>query len=78
MKTAISIDNAVYQQAVLAALHMGISRSRFFTLAAEEYLHNHDGDEITKQLNAYYDVNPSKLDAGLKKAARKALSAEDW
>jgi hypothetical protein len=78
MKTAISIDNAVYQHVVLTALRMGISRSRFFTMAAEEYLHNHADDEITRQLNEYYDSNPSTLDTGLRKAAHKLLASEDW
>jgi hypothetical protein len=35
-------------------------------------------DDITQKLNAYYDVNPSKLDSGLKANAHKMLAEEDW
>jgi len=35
-------------------------------------------DEVTKELNKYYEDHDSSLDDGLKTAAYKLLTQEDW
>jgi hypothetical protein len=56
---------------------MGVSRSRLYTLALEEYLRNHRSDSITEQLNRYYK-NHKTPDEGFREAAYTLFSREDW
>ncbi len=51
MKTAISIDDKLLQASDKAAKRMGVSRSRFFSIAANELLRKQREDEITRRLN---------------------------
>jgi antitoxin component of RelBE/YafQ-DinJ toxin-antitoxin module len=78
MKTAISIDDRIYRHAEDAAAQMGLTRSRLYTLAIEEYLHNHQADAITERLNAYYKNHKTVLDDAIKQAAYDLFSREEW
>jgi hypothetical protein len=78
MKTAISIDDGVYRNAEDAALRMGLSRSRLYTLAIEEYLYNHQTDIITGRLNQYYKDHKAVLEDDIKQAAYELFAREDW
>jgi hypothetical protein len=78
MKTAISIDEAVYRHAEDAAVEMGLTRSRLYTLAVEEYIRNHRNDGITERLNHYYDGHKAVLDDDIKQTAYDLFSREDW
>jgi hypothetical protein len=78
MKTAISIDTDVYQNAEAVAAVMGVSRSRLYTLALEEYLGNHRSESVTERLNEYYEHRASTPDEGLKQAAYALFSREEW
>jgi hypothetical protein len=78
MKTAISIDTDVYQDAEDAAAGMGVSRSRLYTLALEEYLRNHRSESVTERLNEYYGHRTFTPDEGLKQAAYALFSREEW
>ncbi|MDR0623099.1 MAG: hypothetical protein LBG10_01555, partial [Treponema sp.] len=69
MKTAISIDTGIYRDAEAAAAVMGLTRSRLYTLALEEYLRNHREEAVTEQLDRYYKNHPGTKDEGLKQAA---------
>lgn len=60
MKTAISIPDAVFQQADLFAKRKAISRSELYTRAVRAYLEREG--HVTEQLNAVYDTEESKLD----------------
>jgi antitoxin component of RelBE/YafQ-DinJ toxin-antitoxin module len=78
MKTAISIDDEIYQDAEDAAVRMGLSRSRLYTLAIEEYLYNHQINTITERLNQYYKDHKAVLDDDIKQAAYDLFTREDW
>jgi antitoxin component of RelBE/YafQ-DinJ toxin-antitoxin module len=78
MKTAISIDEVVFSNAENAASEMGLSRSRFYALAVEEYIKNHRSDTITEQLNHYYKNHKTVLDDDVKQAAYALFAGEDW
>jgi hypothetical protein len=78
MKTAISIDDGVYRNAEDAASRVGLSRSRFYTLAIEEYLYNHQTDIITGRLNQYYKDHKAVLEDDIKQAAYELFAREDW
>ncbi|CAN5115392.1 ribbon-helix-helix protein, CopG family [soil metagenome] len=52
MKTAISIPDETFDRATRRASALGMSRSQFFTLAAQRYLDQLDADSLTEQIDA--------------------------
>jgi len=62
MKTAISLDGSLLQQADQTARAMGLSRSRLFSVALEAYLRSREQDKMIEQLNQVYSdpANPDK------------------
>jgi metal-responsive CopG/Arc/MetJ family transcriptional regulator len=54
MKTAISLDGTLLQQADQAARAMGLSRSRLFCVALEAYLRSREQEKMIEQLNQVY------------------------
>jgi metal-responsive CopG/Arc/MetJ family transcriptional regulator len=55
MKTAISLPDTLFDRAEQTAQYMGVSRSRLFANALEEYIARHDGEKITQKLNEVYE-----------------------
>ncbi|HEX4228018.1 MAG TPA: hypothetical protein VHZ07_05065 [Bryobacteraceae bacterium] len=54
MKTAISIDDALLQQADETAKLMGLSRSRLFALAVGDFLQRQRREQMLLRLNEVY------------------------
>ena len=54
MKTAISVEDDLLKKADQAARQMGLSRSRLFSLALEDYLRHRRNEEMTERLNRVY------------------------
>jgi metal-responsive CopG/Arc/MetJ family transcriptional regulator len=82
MKTAISLSDTLFEKAEKTAHYMGISRSRLFAMALEDYIVRHNGDMITKKLNEVYekiDANEfsRELDVGLE-SLRNLTKNDTW
>lgn len=71
MKTAISIPDAVFQQADRFAKRKAISRSELYTRAVRAYLEQEE--HVTEQLNAVYDTEASKLDIVLEELQYRSV-----
>ena len=54
MKTAISVEDTLMEEADKAAAEQGVSRSKLVSLALEEYLKKRRGEQITAKLNEIY------------------------
>jgi hypothetical protein len=46
--------------------------------ALTEYVAKHIGSRVTEQLDAVYSAEPSKLDAQMRRAARRTLKRNNW
>ena len=55
MKTAISLPDALYEDAEQTARAMGIPRSQLFARAVAEYIARHRRERITERLNKVYE-----------------------
>jgi metal-responsive CopG/Arc/MetJ family transcriptional regulator len=82
MKTAISLSDSLYEKAEKTARYMGVSRSRLFVMALEDYITNHNGEMITKKLNEVYEkISPDEfardLDVGLE-SLRNLTKNDTW
>jgi Arc/MetJ family transcription regulator len=62
MKTAISLDGDLLQQADKTAKQMGLSRSRLFALALRDYLRRNQQQQLVEQLNRVYAGKPDLPD----------------
>jgi metal-responsive CopG/Arc/MetJ family transcriptional regulator len=78
MKTAISIPDEIYEVAEKAAGRSGVSRSKFYTRAIEQYLKNQKRKGIKEQLDAVYDQEDSNLDSVIESFQAAVLSGEKW
>lgn len=54
MKTAVSLDDGLLQEADEAARQMGLSRSRLFAVAISEFLQRKKQQQMLLQLNEVY------------------------
>ena len=81
MKTAISIDDALLQQADEAARLMGLSRSRLFAQAVGDFLDRQRREQMLHRLNEVYagGIKPGEkaLLNGIRTKVRRAVK-ERW
>ncbi len=78
MKTAVSINDDIYQEAEQAARQLGLSRSRLYSLAILEYVQTHQPDAITAKLNEVYSRVHSRLEDDIVQTNYDLLSMEEW
>ena len=58
MKTAISIDDGLLREADEAARRLGLSRSRLFAQAMDDFLQRQLSEQMLTQLNKVYTEGP--------------------
>ncbi len=78
MKTAISLSDALFHSADTLARRLGISRSRLFAIAVEEYVAKHRSEKITERLNSVYSSDPSHVEPPLRRAQKRVVSRAEW
>ena len=78
MKTAISINDDIYQEAEQTAEQLGLSRSRLYALAIREFIQTHKPEAIIAKLNEVYSHQPSTLEEDILQANYDLLSKEAW
>ena len=81
MKTAISVDDDLLHQADQTAKQLGLSRSRLFSIALQDFLRHRRQTEMMAQLNEVYreeGASPERRTAGLIKAKLRSTIKEQW
>ena len=78
MKTAISLPDDLFEAAEKLAGRMGMSRSRLYATALEDYVARHHARRVSERLNAVYSVENSNLDQSLHDAQAKVVSRSEW
>jgi len=82
VKTAISLEESLFNQVEVLAKEMKLPRSRLFTLAIEEFLHRRRNKELLESLNAAYGDEPEAEDQAWEKWAlnqqRQLLEHDPW
>jgi metal-responsive CopG/Arc/MetJ family transcriptional regulator len=81
MKTAISIDDEILQEADETARRMGLSRSRLFALAVGDFLQRQRREQMLLRLNEVYanqeEPAEKSLLKGIKSKARRTVK-DPW
>jgi metal-responsive CopG/Arc/MetJ family transcriptional regulator len=78
MKTAISVPDETFEQVERRAGSLGMSRSEFFTKAAQRYLRQLDDESLTADIDAALRLAETDDSGEVAAAAgRRVLAAED-
>ncbi|HEY9875313.1 MAG TPA: hypothetical protein V6D12_17915 [Candidatus Obscuribacterales bacterium] len=60
IKTAISLPESLFEQAVAIASEMKISRSAVVAIALEEFIRRHQNRQLLEKINATYVDSPNE------------------
>jgi hypothetical protein len=71
VKTAISIQKSLFEQAEALAHAMNISRSRLFALAVEDFIQRYQNQRLLEQINAAYEDAPTPEEQALLRRMRR-------
>ena len=76
MKTAISIQDDLFDAAEETARRLRISRSELYARAIREFLTRHSGKSVTERLNRLYagEAQATGLDAALAEMQSRSLA----
>ena len=79
MKTAISLEDSLMEQADSAARDLGLSRSALIAQALQDYLRRRRQSTISEQLNQAYSDQPDPAERRLvRKLKTKLSNADRW
>ena len=74
VKTAISVEGSLFEQAEEAAKELHVTRSRLFAMAMEEFLGRRKTQDIIDQLNAVHSAPQTEEDRQFVEAAEMSLA----
>lgn len=77
MKVAISIPDPIFERAEQLATELGMSRSRLYTRAVEEFVKEHPEHDVRRRLEEVYGDQAPALDPILDELQTEALR-EEW
>lgn len=78
MKTALSIPDDLFASADALAKRLGLSRSRLYASALQEYIAKHKSKTVTERLDAVYASHDSSLDDTVRQAQARSLEKNRW
>jgi metal-responsive CopG/Arc/MetJ family transcriptional regulator len=71
IKTAISIEKNLFDQADIIARTMKVSRSKLFVIALQDFIEHQKNKEMLAQINAAYDDEPDATEQTIRKIVRR-------
>ena len=79
VKTAISVEETLFERAEALAKELSISRSRLFALAVEEFIEKYENQHLLRELNAVYgDPSEEETTYTYKRASHRKLVEGQW
>lgn len=78
MKVAISLPDALFEEAERFAQERQLSRSQLYSDALASYLQARGATAVSEQLDAVYAVQPAAVDPALAAAQLRGLDDEAW
>jgi len=71
IKTAISIEKSLFDQAENIARTMKVSRSKLFVIALQDFIEHQKNKEMLAQINAAYSDEPDEMEQTLRSKSRR-------
>ena len=78
MKTAISINEELFESAERFARERGMSRSELYATALRHYLEERRSERITERLDEIYEAEPEELNPNLARLQTRSLPEDNW
>jgi metal-responsive CopG/Arc/MetJ family transcriptional regulator len=78
MKTAISLPDAVFEEADTLATRLHVSRSQLYVMALEKFIKEHQENDITEQMNAFIEKNGQPIDQVFLSAGLHDMRKVEW
>ena len=78
MKTALSIPGDLFASADALAKRLGLSRSRLYASAVQEFIAKHKSRNVTERLDAVYASNDSSLDDTIRQGQARSIDKSRW
>ncbi len=82
VKTAISLNDSLFEKVETLTKEMKISRSRLFAIAVEEFIERHETRRMMAAINEAYDDFPDEEEQATLRAMlehhRKFMRDEPW
>jgi len=82
VKTAISLDEELFDRVNKLAGQLHIARSRLFTIAVKDYLKKQENQALLAQLNDAYSDSPDdeeiKVSRSMRAKHKKIVGQEIW
>ena len=80
IKTAVSIEKSLFEQAESIAREMKVSRSRLFALALQDFIRHHQNEELLRRINEAYedvpDADEQERGRKMRRKQRKLVEGE--
>jgi len=71
IKTAISIEKNLFDQADKIARTMKVSRSKLFVIALQDFIEHQKNKELLAQINAAYGDEPDATELALRRKVKR-------
>ena len=81
IKTAISLEKTLFEQAVQIARVMKVSRSKLVALALKSFIEHQNNKEMLAQINEAYSDEPDTTEQTLRQKLRREhrrIVREEW
>ena len=78
MKTAISLPDELFNRAESLANRLGLSRSRLYAQALEDYIARHQARRVSERLDAVYGTESSTVAPSIVAAQSRVLKRSEW
>ena len=78
MKLALSIPDELFDSAETLSRRLGLSRSRLYATALEDFVAKHQAQKVTERLNAVYASQDSQVDRATRRLQARSLSENPW
>ena len=71
VKTAISIEKDIFDEAEHIAKEMHVSRSRLFVIAMQDFIEHRKNKQLFDQINTAYSAEPTAEEQTLRRVSRR-------
>jgi metal-responsive CopG/Arc/MetJ family transcriptional regulator len=78
MKLAVSIPDELFDSAETLSKRLGVSRSRLYATALEDFVAKHQAKKVTERLNAVYASQDGHVDRATRRLQARSLSKNRW
>jgi metal-responsive CopG/Arc/MetJ family transcriptional regulator len=78
MKTAVSIPDELFDSAETLGKRLGVSRSRLYATALEDFVAKHQAKKVTERLNAVYASHDGRVDRVARRLQARSLTQNQW